>query len=62
MEKSLEKLMDERHEAYQKALNFSRGSSKRDEFGNEALTVAWRAANRAYVTARDSVRQLDRAA
>ena len=59
--RALEQLMDERHEVYQKALNFSRGG-KRDEFANEALTLAWRAANRAYVLARTTACQLDRAA
>lgn len=61
MQKSLEQLMEERHEAYQKAVTFSQGE-KRVEFGNEALVLAWRAANRAYSLARVSDRQLDRAA
>lgn len=61
MEKSLEQLMDERHKAYQAALNFEyRGA--RAVFGSEALVLAWRAANRAYVLARDAQRQSDRAA
>lgn len=54
MEKSLEQLMEERHEAYQKALCA--------DFKTEVLTLAWRAANRAYVLVRDSFRHLDRAA
>jgi len=61
MEKAIERLMDERHEAYEKALNFEyRGA--RAAFGSEALVLAWRAANRAYVLARDAQRQSDRAA
>ena len=46
MEKSIEQLMDERHDAYRAALNA--------DFNTTELTLAWRKANRAYVLAREA--------